>query len=153
MIFSSLVIFLKQHTCLNYVPFQVLMDDICGIKEKNITLENALFDTRHNFLSYCQRNRFQFDSLRRAKYSSMMILFLLNNPTLLNVETICRVCCKNVNHCYWKCENCPEFTVCSACYNERGANCHAHPLAQTHSTAQSPSGNQEITQNSALVWT
>lgn len=130
------------------------MDDVLGdTKENDIILDNGLFDSRHNFLSFCQRNRFQFDSLRRAKYSSMMILYLVKNPTLLTVGTTCRVCSKNnVSQRYWKCENCPEFTVCSECYNERGANCHAHTLNEAYSPAQSPSGNQELQQNSAMVW-
>eukprot|EP00256_Glycine_max_P068196 XP_025982791.1 histone acetyltransferase HAC12-like [Glycine max] len=132
---------------------QVLMDDVLGdTKENDIILDNGLFDSRHNFLSFCQRNRFQFDSLRRAKYSSMMILYLVKNPTLLTVGTTCRVCSKNnVSQRYWKCENCPEFTVCSECYNERGANCHAHTLNEAYSPAQSPSGNQELQQNSAML--
>ncbi|KAG4911888.1 hypothetical protein JHK82_052477 [Glycine max] len=132
---------------------QVLMDDVLGdTKENDIILDNGLFDSRHNFLSFCQRNRFQFDSLRRAKYSSMMILYLVKNPTLLIVGTTCRVCSKNnVSQRYWKCENCPEFTVCSACYNERGASCHAHTLSEAYSPAQSPSGNQELQQNSAML--
>ncbi|XP_020222428.1 histone acetyltransferase HAC12 [Cajanus cajan] len=131
---------------------QVFMDDIlCDTKENDVILDNGLFDTRHNLLSFCQRNSLQFDSLRRAKYSSMMILYFLKNPNLLNVGTICRVCNKqNVYQCHWKCQNCPEFTVCSACYNKKGANCHAHTLTQTFSTALSPSGNQELNQNSAL---
>lgn len=53
-------------------------------KEKDIIINNnGLFDTRYNFLSFCQRNRFQFDSLRRAKYSSMMILHFLSNSTIM----------------------------------------------------------------------
>ncbi|TKY50055.1 Histone acetyltransferase HAC1 [Spatholobus suberectus] len=145
-----------SHTSVNgdkHTLCQVLMDDIlCDTKENDIILDNGLFDTRHNFLSFCQRNRFQFDSLRRAKYSSMMILYFLKNPTLLTVGTMCSICCKdNVYQCYWKCENCPEFIVCSACYNERGANCHAHTLSQTCSTTQCPSGNQELKQKSVLM--
>ncbi|KAL2335301.1 hypothetical protein Fmac_016514 [Flemingia macrophylla] len=145
-----------SHTSLNgakHTLFQILMDDIlCDTKENDVIFDNGLFDTRHNFLSYCQRNSLQFDSLRRAKYSSMMILYLLKNPTLLNVGTICSLCSKqNVYQCCWKCENCPEFTVCSACYNKEGANCHAHTLNETYSTALCPSGNQELNQNSALI--
>ncbi|WVZ09372.1 hypothetical protein V8G54_013902 [Vigna mungo] len=63
--------------------YEVLIEGIHRdtTKEKDIIINNELFDTRYNFLSFCQRNRFQFDSLRRAKYSSMMMLHFLSNPT------------------------------------------------------------------------
>ncbi|XP_022631730.1 probable histone acetyltransferase HAC-like 1 [Vigna radiata var. radiata] len=66
--------------------YEVLMEGILRDtpKEKDIIINNnGLFDTRYNFLSFCQRNRFQFDSLRRAKYSSMMILHFLSNSTTM----------------------------------------------------------------------
>ncbi|KAK7381122.1 hypothetical protein VNO78_33646 [Psophocarpus tetragonolobus] len=113
-------------------------------KDNDITLDNGLFYTRHSFLSFCQRNRFQFDSLRRAKYSSMMILHFVKNPTLLTDGAKCRVCSKHIFQQYWKCENCPEFIVCSACYNQRGATCHAHILSEAFSTAKSPPTNQDL---------
>jgi len=134
--------------------FQVLTERILPdtTEEKDIIFNKGLFETRYNFLSFCQKNRFQFDSLRQAKYSSMMILHFLSNRTHMTVGISCQVCCKRiVSQSYWRCETCPEFTVCSACYIARGAKCHSHTLSETCSTAQSPSGSEELKQNTTVV--
>jgi hypothetical protein len=41
-------------------------------------LENAHFDTRQNFLQLCQGNHYQFDQLRRAKHTSMMVRIIIS---------------------------------------------------------------------------
>ena len=40
---------------------------------------SSIFDTRMALLAYLQRMSFQFDQLRRAKHSSMMILYHLHS--------------------------------------------------------------------------
>ncbi len=45
-------------------------------------LEQECLDTRLQFLNYCQKNNFQFDELRRAKFTTMMILCHLHNPKI-----------------------------------------------------------------------
>uniref|UniRef100_A0A453PSB9 histone acetyltransferase n=1 Tax=Aegilops tauschii subsp. strangulata TaxID=200361 RepID=A0A453PSB9_AEGTS len=61
--------------------------DIVGVPEETKDgdgiIESKFFDTRHAFLSLCQENHYQFDTLRRAKHSSMMVLYRLHNPTVV----------------------------------------------------------------------
>ena len=129
------------------------MDDIpCDTKETDIILDNGLFENRYNFLSFCQKNRFQFDTLRRAKHSTMMILYHIRDPTLLTIGTVCSICYKDtLFQQSMQCEICPQLTVCSECYEEKGAGCHVHKLTQSCSTALFQTGHKKLKQQSALV--
>jgi E1A/CREB-binding protein len=41
------------------------------------TMFSDILDTRQTFLNLCQGNHYQFDQLRRAKHSSMMVRCVL----------------------------------------------------------------------------
>jgi hypothetical protein len=45
-----------------------------------------------SFLSLCQGNHYQFDTLRRAKHSSMMVLYHIHNPNAPAFASTCNVC-------------------------------------------------------------
>ncbi|CAK9136880.1 unnamed protein product [Ilex paraguariensis] len=127
----------------NGVPFDT--------EDKDINLDNGILENRHTLLSFCERNHFQFDTLRRAKHSSMMILYHLHKLTAVTTGTTCSICYKDVllNH-GWHCEICPEFEVCAACYQRKGGSCHNHNLTQRSSIAKRRAINKQAQQQKAL---
>jgi len=94
---------------------------------KDEMMENEFFDTRQAFLNLCQGNHYQFDQLRRAKHSSMMVLYHLYNPDAPKFLSTCANCLKEIvtgkRHF---CGVCTEFNLCDACMS-RGLP-HPHPL-------------------------
>ncbi|KAL6132438.1 hypothetical protein ACLB2K_064681 [Fragaria x ananassa] len=75
-------------------------------KDGEIILNNGLFEERTSFLNFCVKNHYQFDTLRQAKYSLLMILHHLSDLTALtsaeNNET-----CSSSSH-----KNADQSLVC-----------------------------------------
>lgn len=100
-------------------------------EDNDAIMNNCFLENRHALLSFCQGNHYQFDSLRRAKHSSMMILYHLHHPIGAMVGTTCSLCLKDVAvDRQWKCNLCPDFIVCGTCYQRNGVGCHTHNLSQ-----------------------
>lgn len=53
---------------------------VADTKDHDPLMDQDCIDTRLQFLNYCQRNNYQFDELRRAKHSTMMLLANLHKP-------------------------------------------------------------------------
>ncbi|KAI4355943.1 hypothetical protein L6164_004665 [Bauhinia variegata] len=114
-------------------------------KDKDDILESEFFDTRQAFLSLCQGNHYQYDTLRRAKHSSMMVLYHLHNPTAPAFVATCNTCYLDIETGQgWRCEVCPEYDVCNACYQKDGGIDHPHKL--TNSIADRDAQNKEARQ-------
>jgi E1A/CREB-binding protein len=92
------------------------------------TQENEHFETRLAFLNLCQGNHYQFDQLRRAKYTSLMTLYHLHNPDAPKFSIVCDRCSVTIltGHRY-NCESC-EIDYCQSCYSQNGSKLHLHPL-------------------------
>lgn len=116
-------------------------------KDKDEILESEFFDTRQAFLSLCQGNHYQYDTLRRAKHSSMMVLYHLHNPTAPAFVTTCNICHLDIETGQgWRCEVCPDYDVCNACYQKDGGIDHPHKLTNHPSTADRDAQNKEARQ-------
>uniref|UniRef100_A0A0A9TUP9 histone acetyltransferase n=1 Tax=Arundo donax TaxID=35708 RepID=A0A0A9TUP9_ARUDO len=99
-------------------------------KDRDGILESEFFDTRQAFLSLCQGNHYQYDTLRRAKHSSMMVLYHLHNPTQPAFVTTCNVCENDIETGQgWRCKEC-DYDECAACYKQNEGVNHVHKLTK-----------------------
>ncbi|GMJ01356.1 hypothetical protein HRI_003804800 [Hibiscus trionum] len=124
-----------------------IMVDGSDTDDKDADMDNGLFENRYNFLLFCQKNNYQFDTLRRAKHSSMMILYYLHNPAALlatTTTTTCCICNKDTptDQC-WHCETCSDFSVCATCYQRDGCSSHIHKSTPHSSAVDSSTENRE----------
>ncbi|KAG6725851.1 hypothetical protein I3842_02G051400 [Carya illinoinensis] len=116
-------------------------------KDKDEILESEFFDTRQAFLSLCQGNHYQYDTLRRAKHSSMMVLYHLHNPTAPAFVITCNICLLDIETGQgWRCEVCPDYDICNSCYQKDGGIDHPHKLTNHPSMADRDAQNKEARQ-------
>ena len=90
--------------------------------------ENEHFETRQSFLNLCQGNHYQFDQLRRAKHTSMMVLYHLHNPDAPKFVPSCTLCHIDILTGYrHHCDTC-EIDFCQNCVTNSVVKIHQHPL-------------------------
>ncbi|KAI8102200.1 hypothetical protein M9435_005806 [Picochlorum sp. BPE23] len=116
----------------NGISLSDLVEEQCPIippnQDDDPTMDSEFFDTRQQFLSLCQGNHYQFDTLRRARHSSMMALYHLHNPSEPAFSATCNVCQGEVQPGQgYRCSQCPDFDMCSTCYQNPLVT-HQHPL-------------------------
>ncbi|KAK9824572.1 hypothetical protein WJX72_011411 [[Myrmecia] bisecta] len=106
------------------------VEPIPPVVDNNPDLASEFFDTRQAFLSLCQGNHYQFDSLRRAKHSSMMVLYHLHNPDAPAFACTCNHCsCEIEPGAGFRCSICTDFDLCAVCrHNPMVGPMHPHPL-------------------------
>ncbi|XP_047268050.1 LOW QUALITY PROTEIN: histone acetyltransferase HAC1-like [Capsicum annuum] len=113
-------------------------------KDEDEILESEFFDTRQDFWSLCQESHYQYDTLRHAKHSSMMVLCHLHNPT---APVFCDICYLDIEAGQgWRCEVCADYDVCNACYQKDGGINHPHKLTNHPSSADCDAQNKEARQ-------
>merc|ERR1712054_220358 len=85
-------------------------------------------DSRHVFLKMCEFHHYQFDTLRRAKHSTMMVLHHLLSPDSPNLTHSCDNC-RNVitSPLRYHCKECENFDLCAQCIIDIGKD-HPHEL-------------------------
>eukprot|EP00250_Pteridium_aquilinum_P011854 c20351_g1_i2 orf=1101-6170(+) len=128
-----------------------LVEPLSDTKDKDEITESEFFDTRQAFLSLCQGNHYQYDTLRRAKHSSMMVLYHLHNPTAPAFVTTCNMCHRDIETGQgWRCETCPDFDLCNSCYSKDESVKHPHKLSPHPSAAEREAQSKEARQQRVL---
>lgn len=101
---------------------------IPSVTDSNPDVECEFFHTRQAFLSLCQGNHYQFDTIRRAKHSSAMVLYHLHNPDAPAFASVCNSCGLEIEAGHgFRCTQCTDFDLCANCYHS-GQIEHPHPL-------------------------
>ncbi|KAF8059633.1 hypothetical protein N665_1227s0009 [Sinapis alba] len=120
--------------------FPVAIKDVpIEIEDKDDNIMSEFFDNRQAFLNLCQGNNYQYDTLRRAKHSSMMILYHLHNPSAPAFPTACTICQQEIENAQgWYCQVCTAYDVCNACYPKESIK-HSHKLFSRSSAAETTS--------------
>ncbi|XP_044255376.1 CREB-binding protein-like isoform X6 [Tribolium madens] len=83
-----------------------------------------LMDGRDAFLTLAREKHYEFSSLRRAKYSTMCMLYELHNQGQDKFVYTCNNCKSHVETRY-HCTVCDDFDLCIQCYDKEG---HPHKM-------------------------
>ena len=103
-------------------------------------MDCEFLNNRQLFLNLCQGNHYQFDSLRRAKHTSMMVLWHLHNRDAPKFVTQCSICAREIlQGKRWHCPTCADFDQCIDCLRNPAIPRHQHQLQAI------PVGNQQST--------
>lgn len=97
-------------------PIKVIDDDAED-------LDCEFLNNRQAFLNLCRGNHYQFDELRRAKHTSMMVLWHLHNRDAPKFLQQCFACNREiVSGKRYHCKSCPDYDLCEQCYNDPKTN-------------------------------
>lgn len=118
------------------IKLEELVAEDCPVIPANLDddpdMDSEFFDSRQQYLSLCQGNHYQFDTLRRARHSSMMSLYHLHNPSEPAFTASCNLCQSEVQPGEsYRCTKCPDFDMCGLCFRKSQLDhrlVHPHPL-------------------------
>lgn len=92
-------------------------------------MDCEFLNNRQAFLNLCQGNHYQFDQLRRAKHTSMMVLWHLHNRDAPKFVQQCAVCSREILTGYrYHCPTCADYDQCHECVSNPNTPRHPHQL-------------------------
>jgi E1A/CREB-binding protein len=94
------------------------------IIDQDPTISCELMNGRDEFLNFARERHHEFSSLRRAKYSSMALLYELHNQNNEKFIFKCNKCSSPIETTRYHCTVCDDFDLCVPCYEQRGGHEH-----------------------------
>lgn len=88
-----------------------------AIQDPDPFISCDLMDGRDAFLTMAREKHYEFSSLRRAKFSTMAMLYELHNQGQDKFVYTCNSCRANVETRY-HCMTCDDFDLCIQCYDK-----------------------------------
>merc|ERR1712106_253689 len=98
-----------------------------------------LMDGRDAFLTLASERHLEFSSLRRAKYSTMCMLYELHNQGQERFVYTCNSCKTHVETRY-HCQECDDYDLCTTCFKTEG---HPHKMIKLGFDLDDSSGNSD----------
>lgn len=93
------------------------------IDDDDEDLDCEFLNNRQAFLNLCRGNHYQFDEARRAKHTSMMILWHLHNRDAPKFVQQCIACNREIlSGKRYHCNTCNEYDLCQECYRNPSTN-------------------------------
>lgn len=93
------------------------------INDDDEDLDCEFLNNRQAFLNLCRGNHYQFDELRRAKHTSLMVLWHLHNRDAPKFVQQCVACSREIlSGKRYHCNTCPDYDLCQECFNDPNVN-------------------------------
>lgn len=81
--------------------FEAYATEFDHSKNLIVSMSSPISDARHALLEFSQYRHFEFDTLRRAKYSTAMLLYHLKNSDAPGVVPLCNSCNEAIEEVRW----------------------------------------------------
>jgi len=118
-------------------------------------ISGEIFDTRQDFLNLCKGNHYQFDAPRRAKHTSMMVLWHLHNKNAAKFIQSCIGCTREIlSGVRYTCTTCTDIDLCAECYKNpkisRGSCTHTLVPKAVETDSNQTGSNSNLTKADRL---
>jgi len=92
----------KEQEFSRYIEgFDLRSDHSPNARPEKEVVKPSVSEARHGLLEFSQYCNLQFDSVRRAKYSTAMLLYYLQNPESPGVLPACSCCRRDIINVRW----------------------------------------------------